>query len=118
MREEKRNQILTEETRRSELNWVRELLLIGAFYAVYSWVRNQLGSATVESGTALRNARHMIDLERFVGLYIEADIQGWFLGWDQFLRFWNIFYGTLHFVVTLGALLYLYIRQPNAYQRW
>ena len=118
MREETRNEILTEKTRRSELNWVRELLLIGAFYAVYSWVRNQFGSATVESGTALRNARHMIDLERFVGLYIEADIQGWFLGWDPFLRFWNIFYGTLHFVVTLGALLYLYIRQPNAYQRW
>ena len=105
-------------TKRPELNWFRELLLIGIFYAIYSWVRNQFGSAAVEPGTALRNARHMIDLERFVGLYIEADIQGWFLGWDQFLRFWNIFYGTLHFVVTLGALLYLYIRQPNAYPRW
>ena len=87
MREEKHNQILTEKTRRPELNWVRELLLIGAFYAAYSWVRNQFGSATVEPGTALRNARHMIDLERFVGLYIVADIQGWFLGWVLFLYF-------------------------------
>ena len=109
MREETRNEILTEKTRRSELNWVRELLLIGAFYAVYSWVRNQFGSATVESGTALRNARHMIDLERFVGLYIEADIQGWFLGWDQFLRFWNIFYGTLH------SVSYTHLTLPTIY---
>ena len=76
MREEKRSQILTVKTKRPELNWFRELLLIGIFYAIYSWVRNQFGSAAVEPGTALRNARHMIDLERFVGLYIEADIQG------------------------------------------
>jgi len=103
---------------KSNLNWVRELLVIGAFYALYSWIRNQFGSASVEPDIALRNARQMIDVERFVGLYVEADIQSWFIGWDFFIRFCNIFYGTLHFVVTLGALLYLYFRQPEAYPRW
>lgn len=118
MQENQRIHTTRTSANKPELNWFRELLLIGIFYAVYSWVRNQFGSATVDPETALRNAGHMIDLERFFGLYIEADIQSWFQGWDLFLRFWNIFYGTLHFAVTLGALLYLYFRQPHAYPRW
>jgi len=118
MQEQRIHQKLSIENQKPSLNWFRELLLIGIFYAVYSWVRNQFGSATVAPDLALRNAGQMIDLERFVGLYIEADIQSWFIGWDPFLRFWNIFYGTLHFIITLGALLYLYFRQPKAYPRW
>jgi hypothetical protein len=117
--EELRNQRATrEEERRPELNWFRELLLIGVFYALYSWIRNQFGSAAVGADIAFQNARHMIDAERFLGLYIEADIQSWFLDWKIFLQFWNIFYGTLHFIITVGALLYLYFRQPQAYPRW
>jgi len=118
MQEQKIEQTEKGNSREPKLNWFRELLLIGIFYAVYSWVRNQFGSATVEPEIALRNAGHMIDVERFVGLYIESNIQSWFIEWDPFIRFWNIFYGTLHFIVTLGALLYLYFRQPKVYPRW
>ncbi len=97
---------------------MRELLLIGICYAIYSWVRNQFGSASVSAETAYRNAEYMIDAERFLGLYLEADIQSWFLDWEWFLRFWNIFYGTFHFGVTLGVLLFLYISKPFDYPQW
>ena len=102
----------------NKLLWMRELLLIGICYVFYSWVRNQFGSASVSAETAYRNAEYMIDLEKFFGLYLEPDIQRWFLDWEWFLRFWNIFYGTLHFGVTLGVLLFLYIRKPLDYPKW
>ncbi|MFN3218330.1 MAG: phosphatase PAP2 family protein [Acidimicrobiales bacterium] len=100
------------------LRWWLELGLIGTFYFVYSWVRNQFGSAVVDPAEALANANRIIDIEEAVGLYFEPTVQGWFLGWEWFLRFWNIFYGTLHFVVTPVALGYLYWRYPRDYPRY
>ena len=98
--------------------WVRELLLIAICYSCYSWVRNQFGSASVTSDTAYRNADYMIETERFFGLYFEPTLQSWFDTWVWFLRFWNIFYGTLHFVVTLGVLIYLFLRASDEYRKW
>ena len=112
------NQKLSRSYPPKKLLWMRELLLIGICYAFYSWVRNQFGSASVSAETAYKNAEYIIDLEKFFGLYFEPDLQSWFLDWEWFLRFWNIFYGTLHFGVTLGVLLFLYIRKPIDYTKW
>ncbi|MEQ8717281.1 MAG: phosphatase PAP2 family protein [Acidimicrobiales bacterium] len=103
---------------RLRLRWWRELLIIGTFYAVYSFIRNQFGSAAVDWTVAYENARAIIDVERAIGLYHEARIQSWFLGWDGFLRFWNVFYGLFHFAVTALVLIFLYTRDPVAYPRW
>ncbi len=96
----------------------KELLVVLGFYLVYSWVRNQFGSAAVEPDVAFDNARRIIDLQDAMGMGFEDELQGWFLDWGWFLRFWNIFYGTLHFVVTGFAMVYLYRRDPAAYPRW
>ena len=101
-----------------KLVWLRELFFIATCYTCYSWVRNQFGSASVTAETAYRNADYMIETERFLGLYFEPTLQDWFVGWEWFLRFWNIFYGTLHFAVTLGVLLYLFLRKPLEYLKW
>ncbi len=100
------------------LRWWREALLILGFYLAYSWVRNQFGSAAVDPQTALDNADIIIDLEAAFGLDIELAIQKWFLDFEWFLRGWNIFYGTFHFIVTGFALVYLYRRHPLDYPRW
>ncbi|MDZ7732676.1 MAG: phosphatase PAP2 family protein [Acidimicrobiia bacterium] len=34
------------------------------------------------------------------------------------LRLWNVFYGTFHFIVTGGALLWVYRRFPVSYRKW
>ncbi len=109
---------VTGPTDQRTLRWWIEIGLLGTFYFVYSWVRNQFGSAVVDPSVALDNANTIIDIEKAVGLYVEPTIQGWFLGWDLFLRFWNIFYGTLHFIVTPIALGYLYWRYPRDYPRY
>ena len=99
------------------LRWWLEILLTVAFYAVYSAVRNRFGSALGQSvrDDAYDNARRVIDLERLLGLYREEWLQAQFIGWEPFIVFWNVFYGTFHFVVTIGAMIYLFIRFPARY---
>ena len=87
-----------------------------AFYVVYSLIRNQFGSATVSTDARLRQ-RHerIIDVERDLGLSTRRRSRtlvprphAWFI------QFWNIFYGTFHFVVTVFALVCMFRRLPAA----
>ncbi len=100
------------------LRWWREVAYIVAFYLVYSGIRNRFGSAAVSPDVAKDNADRVIAAERAFGTYHEETIQRWFLGNDLFIRFWNIYYGTFHFVVTAFALIFLFRRFPEDYRRW
>ena len=51
------------------------------------------------------NARQIISVERAMGLFHEETVQHWFLGWSWFMWFWNVFYGTFHFIVPIAVLL-------------
>nr|XP_061840619.1 1-deoxy-D-xylulose-5-phosphate synthase-like [Nerophis lumbriciformis] len=81
-------------------------------------VRNLFGSAAVGPEIAARNADRIIDLERWLGLYIEADVQEAFIGWTAFIQFWNLFYGLFHFLVTFTALIWVYVQFPDRYRFW
>ncbi|MEZ5280660.1 MAG: phosphatase PAP2 family protein [Acidimicrobiales bacterium] len=101
--------------------WWLEVTYVLLFYAVYSTIRNQFGSGgsfSAGSATALRNAELVIDIERALGLYVELDIQSAFIDWEWFIKGWNIFYGSLHFVVTGGVMIWMYRRTPNRYRRY
>jgi len=100
------------------LRWWKEVLYILAFYLVYSAVRNTQGSAAVSAAHAMGNALDIIRLEEALGLYLEQAIQHAFLGNRLFIEFWNLFYGSFHFVVTIGALILLFKRFPGRYRQW
>ncbi len=112
------------------LRWWHELLAAFAFYAVYSTIRNRFGSAAVSPERALDHARTVIDWERSLRLFVEEDVQAWFVtagetgldygfaGARSFLQFWNVFYGTFHFAVTAGAMVWLFRRFPRDYPTW
>jgi hypothetical protein len=100
------------------LRWYREVLLAAAFYLIYSFVRNQFGSASVQPTAAFSNALRIIRVESSVHLFVEAQIQQAFLGWSFLLRLCNIFYGTFHFIVTAGVMVYLFRRAPARYHKW
>jgi hypothetical protein len=102
----------------SRLRWWKEVLYIAAFYALYSAIRNTQGSATVSAAHALAHARGVIRVEKGLGLFVEERVQHSFLGWRWFIQFWNLFYGTFHFVVTVVALVLLFRRFPGRYPRW
>jgi membrane-associated phospholipid phosphatase len=103
------------------LRWWREVAFVLAFYGIYSVIRNQFGSAgspVASHREALQHAREVIRIERAVGLFHEESIQQWFLGWRWFIQFWNLFYGTFHFVVTAGCIVWLFRRFPDRYVQW
>ncbi|MDQ3107531.1 MAG: phosphatase PAP2 family protein [Actinomycetota bacterium] len=101
----------------TRLRWWREVLYVLAFYVVYSAVRNA-GTGADSVGQAFDNAKDIIRLERLVGLYHEETIQEAFLSQRWFIQAWNVFYGSFHFVVTIGALVWCFRRRPDRYPRW
>lgn len=81
-------------------------------------VRNLFGSAAVEPAVAAKNADRIIDIQRTIGLYFEPDLQALFIDWTWFIQFWNLFYGVFHFLVTFGALIWMYRCFPDRYRFW
>ena len=112
------------DTSPTHLRWWREILLILGFYLVYSFVRNLFGSQgtgdDIDASVAFEHARQMIDLEKAMGLYFEARLQQWYLDLPAMglIRLWNIFYGTAHFIVTAGALFWLFRTDKARYPLW
>jgi hypothetical protein len=102
---------------KGRLRWWREVLYVVVFYAVYSFIRNKGVDADAVQ-QAFHHAKGVIRVERLLGLYHEESVQDAFLGQRWFIRFWNIYYGTFHFVVTAGALVWCFRRRPDRYPRW
>jgi hypothetical protein len=103
------------------LRWWREVLYVIAFYLVYSWIRNQFGSAGNDAARiAYEHARDIIGIQDAMGLWFEPELQRWYLDLPAMggIRLWNIYYGTAHFVVTAVALIWIYRRLPDRYSLW
>jgi hypothetical protein len=104
------------------LYWWKEALIAAAFYAVYSWTRNQFGSNRLAADGiaehAFNNAKRVIGFERLVGLFHEESIQEWFLSQRWLIQAMNVFYGTAHFAITLGVFLLLYLKRKDVFPQW
>ncbi len=90
------------------LHWWKEALIVVAFYLVYSWIRNRFGSNQIAADgvpeAAFHNAEDIIRFERALGLFHEESLQEVFLAQTWFIQFWNVYYGTAHFFVTLAVI--------------
>jgi hypothetical protein len=109
--------------RAAGLRWWREIVYIVLVYLAYSAVRNQFGSgagSSVDADPAFNHAKAVIHVERVMGLYFERALHRWYLDLplDGLIRFWNIYYGVLHFVVAAGALIWMYRVAPARYRLW
>lgn len=106
-----------------KLAWWHEVLYIVLVYIAYSAVRNQFGSGDggfLPAETALNHGKAIIQLERNLHLYFEDDLQQWYLRLPGhgLIRFWNVWYGLGHFVITSIALVLMFRRQPWRYRLW
>jgi len=102
-------------SQRIRRGWILEVLAGVVIYLVYDKFRDEVVGA---SSAAFRHAQQIVDAEKFLGLYHEYSIQQAFLGVDWFMAFWNIWYGTIHFVMPVVALVWLYRKLPARYVRW
>jgi hypothetical protein len=100
------------------LRWWHEVLLAGAFYFVYSQVRNLFGAGPESRSIAFGHAQDVIQIERTLHLWIEPHVQSWYLGLPShgFIKVWNVYYGTAHFIITVGVLVAAYRLAPHRYR--
>ncbi len=108
--------------RTHKTRWWKEATLFIAFYAVYTWTRNQFGSDRINGVDipvqAFRNAIRVVRFERWIGLYHEESVQEFFLSHRWFIQLMNTYYGTAHFIVTITVFVLLYKKRPDVFPQW
>jgi hypothetical protein len=98
------------------LGWILDALVVVGFYAVYTVIRNELGSARVDYDVALANAQHVIDVERMLGIFHEPAIQRWFLDHRSLLVVLNAYYHVAHYVAPIAVLVFLRARHRDRFR--
>jgi hypothetical protein len=92
---------------------VYELLLIGLSYWVYSLVRNAVPE---HKAAAVHHGEWLFALERTLHLDFEPFVNRTVDGVTWLIVGMNYYYATLHFIVTVGVLVWLYYRHPDRYR--
>ena len=99
----------------SVIYWWVEILMILGFYFVYSAIRKRNKSDPSE---ALHNARTIIGWEQHLRIFHEARLEHWALHAKWLVIACNYYYGSLHFVVTIGVGIVLFRKWSDDYPRW
>jgi membrane-associated phospholipid phosphatase len=94
------------------LDVLRQVLLFGAAYAAYRVVR---GMVENDGTAAFQHAREVIQLERTLHVFVEPSIQAWASGSHFVMDLASWIYVNAQFSVTVGALLYLYMRHNRSF---
>ncbi|MET9408910.1 phosphatase PAP2 family protein [Streptomyces sp. NPDC002935] len=89
-----------------------EILLIGVSYWTYSLIRNAVPEQRRE---ALRNADWIWQAEHHLGVAFEESVNHAVNSVTWLIIGMNYYYATLHFVVTLSVLVWLYRCHPGRY---
>ncbi|MFG3657128.1 phosphatase PAP2 family protein [Streptomyces sp. NPDC047706] len=89
-----------------------EILLIAVSYWTYSLIRNAVPEQKAE---ALRNADWIWKAEQVLGIAVEQSVNHAANSVTWLIVGMNYYYATLHFVVTLGVLVWLYRGHPGRY---
>lgn len=99
----------------STIYWWGEVLMCVLFYLVYSAARNANEGHRV---VAYRNARAIIHLEHILGIFHEETLERWALHFKPLIVASNYYYGSLHFIVTIGVAIVLFRKWSNGYPLW
>jgi len=100
---------------RTVLYWWGELVFGLVFYVAYSAVRNTNGN---DPAAARRNAFKLIGWQQTLGINYERLLQEWALHFQPLILACNYFYGSLHFIVTAGVLVFLYRKHSDEFPLW
>ncbi|MFE7411489.1 phosphatase PAP2 family protein [Streptomyces laurentii] len=89
-----------------------EILLIAVSYWTYSLIRNAVPE---QKAQALKNADWIWQTEHALGLAFEHAVNQAVNSVTWLIVGMNYYYATLHFIVTIGVLVWLYRWQPGRY---
>jgi membrane-associated phospholipid phosphatase len=95
------------------LDLLRQLALFGIAYYGYQIVR---GAVDGKVAVATWNATKLIWLEHQLHFFVEPSVQAWATSKHWIMDVTSLAYVNLHFIITLGALVWLYLRRnPSFY---
>ena len=97
------------------LRWWKEVLAVVAFDLVYEWTSSKAAGA---HAVASSHAGQIVHTEQTLGLFREHAIQQWFLPHRLLIEASDLFYSTVHFVLPVVTLVWLFRRFPERYVRW
>ena len=87
---------------------LRQILLFCGAYWLYRLVRGEVGDRV---GVAFENARHIVGVERSLGLFAEPAVHSWAEAHEWIADAASWMYVNSHFVITTFALAFLYLRR-------
>jgi hypothetical protein len=93
--------------------WWEEVLFIGLSYLLYSAVRD---AAPTHATAAFNRAHDILNFERDTHLDIERSLNKLVAAWHPLAYFSSYWYASMHFIVTIGVLVWLYVRHPLRYR--
>jgi small-conductance mechanosensitive channel len=99
----------------SKYAWLREVAIVLGFYYIYEGVRSFADRAGI-TNVAYANARRLVEWEESLHIFHEQAIQHFFITATWFIKLMNIYYGTLHFVITVGLLVWMYRKRHEGYR--
>src|SRR4051812_44326425 len=93
--------------------WWQELLFVGICYELYSLVRNAVPE---HERPAFSRAADLLNLEHRMHIGVEHSVNAFVASRDALAYICNYYYATLHFIVTIGVMVWLYHRHPLRYR--
>lgn len=94
------------------LDVLRQMLLCAGAYLLYSLVR---GLVQGRANAAFQHARELIQLERTMHLFVEPSIQAWAMGSHFIIDISSWLYLNAQTSITIGGLVYLYLRHNGSF---
>src|SRR5579859_7410445 len=93
---------------------IRQLLLFAGAYGAYEIVRGLVATGAGEY-KPLRDATKIIDFERLLHVFVEPRIQAWASNVHWLMDFADWTYLNAHYLVTIGALAFIYLRRNDSF---
>jgi hypothetical protein len=90
----------------------RQVLLFCGAYYLYRLVR---GVVDGRAEAAFENARHLVSLERTLGLFSEPAIHAWVEGKVWLIDFASWMYVNSHFTITVVTLAFMYLYRNDSF---
>jgi hypothetical protein len=96
-----------------EPRWWQEVAIIGFCYWIYSEIRNLVPE---QESIALRHGRSVQHVQDLLHLNFERSLNTFVADQEPIAQVMNYYYATLHFIVTIGVLVWLYRLHPRIYR--
>jgi len=93
--------------------WWQELGIIAIGYWLYTLGRNAVPE---QESIALRHGRSVQHLQDVLHLNFELSINHFVARTEWLAQIMDYYYATLHFIVTIGVMVWLFARKPHVYR--